>query len=169
MVTWRPRPAQRGVALLLALLAVAVMGMAAAYLVQTGAQEQRRDAEDELLHQGRMLQLALLSYVDSTPGQAALGPRELEDLLRDPRFPGVKRHLRQVPADPLTGRAEWGLQRSPDGQILGVYSLAPGVPIKRTGFEPELGALADAPSYQAWVFGARVLIPAPARSGPSGR
>ena len=77
--------------------------------------------------------------------------------------------LRQVPADPLTGRAEWGLQRSPDGQILGVYSLAPGVPIKRTGFEPELGALADAPSYQAWVFGARVLIPAPARSGPSGR
>lgn len=154
---------QRGLALLLVLLAVAVIAGVSASALQAGAQVTRRDAEEELLHIGQTFQQAVLSYVNTTPGQAALGPRSLDDLLRDPRVPGVRRHLRQIPHDPLTGRSEWGLLKSPDGQIIGIYSLAEGQPIKRVGFEPALARLTDAPNYQAWIFGP-ALPPAAAAS-----
>lgn len=156
---------QRGLALLLVLLAVAVIGLISASALQAGAQVTRRDAEEELLHIGRTFQQAVLSYVNTTPGQAALGPRSLDELLRDPRVPGVRRHLRQIPPDPLTGRVDWGLLKSPDGQIIGIFSLAEGQPIKRAGFEPALARLTDAPSYQAWIFGS-ALPPAAAASRP---
>ena len=144
---------QRGLALLLVLLAVAIIGLISASALQAGAQVTRRDAEEELLHIGRTFQQAVLSYTNTTPGQAALGPRSLEELLRDPRVPGVRRHLRQIPQDPLTGRSDWGLVKSPDGQIIGIFSLAEGKPIKRAGFEPAWARLTDAPNYRSWVFG----------------
>lgn len=152
-------------ALLLMLVAVAVIGAVSAYGLQVGAQVSRRDAEEELLQVGLVFHQALLSYINSTPGQAALGPRSLDELLRDPRVPGLRRHLRRIPADPLTGRAEWGLVRSPDGQIVGIHSLADGQPIKRAGFEPPLLRLNAAESYRAWVFGP-AQPPAPAASSP---
>jgi hypothetical protein len=139
--------------LLVLLLLVATIALISATAVSVGAMETRRDAEEELLYVGQAFQRAFRSYVDTTQGQAVLGPRSMDELLRDPRVAGVRRHLRRVPADPLTGRAEWGLVKSPDGQIVGVHSLAEGTPIKRTGFEPELRQLEDAKSYQTWVFG----------------
>ncbi len=157
---------QRGLALLLVLLAVAVIGLIAANALQAGAQVTRRDAEEELLHVGQTFRQAMLSYVNTTPGQAALGPRSLDELLRDARVPGLRRHLRQIPHDPFTGRNDWGLHRSPDGQIIGVFSLAEGQPIKRNGFEPALARLNDAPNYQAWVFGP-ALPPAASASRPA--
>jgi type II secretory pathway pseudopilin PulG len=160
------RQRQRGLALLLVLLAVAVIGLIAASALQAGAQVTRRDAEDELLVIGQTFQQAVLSYVNTTPGQAALGPRSLDDLLRDPRVPGLRRHLRQIPHDPMTGRTDWGLLKSPDGQIIGIFSLAEGQPIKRAGFEPALARLTDAPNYQAWVFGP-ALPPTLAASRPA--
>jgi hypothetical protein len=108
----------------------------------------------------------VLSYTNTTPGQAVLGPRSLDELLRDPRVPGVRRHLRQIPHDPLTGSSDWGLLKSPDGQIIGVFSLAEGQPIKRAGFQPALAGLTDAPNYQAWVFGP-ALPPAATASRPA--
>jgi len=153
---------QRGLALLLVLVAVAVIGLISASALQAGSQVSRRDAEEELLHIGKSFQQAVLSYVNTTPGQAALGPRSLDELLRDPRVPGLRRHLRQIPNDPLTGRGEWGLLKSPDGQIIGIHSLAEGQPIKRTGFEPALARLTDARSYQDWIFGPSLP---PARTG----
>lgn len=161
------RRPQRGLALLLVLVAVAVIGLISASALQDGAQVSRRDAEEELLQVGQTFRQALLSYVNSTPGQAALGPRSLDELLRDPRVPGLRRHLRQVPHDPLTGGSDWGLLKSPDGQIIGIYSLAEGQPIKRAGFEPALARLTDAPNYQAWVFGTAPPPPAAAASRPA--
>ena len=149
---------QRGVALLVLLVLVATIALLSATAVSVGAMESRRDAEEELLYVGQAFQRALRSYVDTTPGQAALGPRSMDELLRDPRVAGVRRHLRRIPADPLTGRAEWGLVKSPNGQIVGVHSLAEGMPIKRTGFDPELRQLEDAKNYQAWVFGVGLPI-----------
>lgn len=157
---------QRGVALLLVLLALAVVGLISANALQAGAQVTRRDAEEELLAIGQAFRQAVLSYVNTTPGQAVLGPRSLDELLRDPRVPGLRRHLRQIPHDPLTGRSDWGLLKSPDGQIIGIYSLAEGQPIKRAGFEPAQARFTDAPNYQAWVFGP-ALPPTAAASRPS--
>lgn len=157
---------QRGLALLLVLLAVAVIGVIGASALQAGAQVSRREAEEDLLHMGQMFQQAVLSYINTAPGQVALGPKTLDELLRDTRLPGVRRHLRQIPHDPLTGHSEWGLLKSPDGQIIGIFSLAEGQPIKRAGFDPALARLTDAPNYQAWIFGP-ALPPLAAASRPS--
>lgn len=151
--------------LLLTLLVVAVVGVVGTAALRLGSQVTRQEAEEALLHQGRQFQQALSSYIDSSPGAAVLGPRSMDELLRDQRFAGVRRHLRQVPADPLTGRVDWGVQRSPDGQITGIYSLAPGKPIKRAGFDPDFARLADAISYQEWIFGPPPVPPLPAGSG----
>ena len=38
--------------------------------------------------------------------------------------------------DPLTGSADWGVVKGPDGGVIGVYSQAPGKPLKQDGFPP---------------------------------
>jgi hypothetical protein len=67
--------------------------------------------------------------------------------------PGVRRHLRQIYADPLTGKEEWGLVLDSEGFIVGVHSLAEARPIKRTGWGPQRAAFEEAQSYKEWVFG----------------
>ncbi len=142
----------RGVAYLFLLLALAVLSVAASASLQLGAAAMRRDAEQQLLVVGSEFERALRSYANAPmagplpPGTR--GPKTLEELLRDPRVPGVRRHLRQVPADPLTGRREWGLERDPQGFIVAVYSLAEGVPIRAS----EVGE-AQRGSYRDWKFG----------------
>lgn len=153
MQTGDSRRRQGGYAYLLLLLAVAVMGAASSAAVQIGATESRRDAERHLLTIGNGLQQALLEH--------AAPPKELDDLLKDNRVPGLKRHLRRIPIDPLTGRDTWGLVRDGQGGIVGIYSLAKGTPIKRTGFESRWAHFEQANSYQAWVFGKRTTLMAP--------
>lgn len=147
----------RGVAYLLLLVAVAVLGLVAAQSVQLGSQLARRDAEAHLLMVGAELQAALRSYA-GVPAEAqqapgARGPRTLEELLRDTRHPGIRRHLRQIHADPLSGKYEWGLVEDAAGFVIGVYSLAPGQPIRQAGFEATWRSFNDATSYRDWVFG----------------
>ena len=57
-------------------------------------------------------------------------PQQLEELLKDPRAPGVRRYLRKIYVDPMTGKAEWGLVRR-QGRIIGVYSLSDDAPVGR--------------------------------------
>jgi type II secretory pathway pseudopilin PulG len=149
---------QRGFAYLLLLVAVALIGLAAAAAVNLGATMARRDAELQLLAVGAEFRQALHGYAGvpvGTASTAARGPRSLEDLLKDPRVPGLRRHLRQVYADPMTGRNEWGLMRDGQGFITGVYSLADGKPIKQSGFDPGWAAFEGSPGYADWVFGLR--------------
>ena len=157
----------RGFAYIVLLVALAIIAMAAGNSISLGSQVARRDAELELLFTGTEFQLALRSYAGIAPAAvtptAARGPRELADLLKDPRAAGVRRHLRQTRADPLTGRADWGVVRDPTGFITGVYSLAPGQPMKRLGFEPVLQGFDEADNYQQWVFG---LPTAPSQRKP---
>lgn len=151
--------AQSGFAYVLLLLAVALISLAATAALGLGATMTRRDAERELLAIGAEFQQALRSYAGVPVGAVAMtatsgqGPRSLEDLLKDPRVPGVRRHIRQLYADPLTGKGEWGLVRDAQGRIAGVHSLAEGKPIRQAGFEPQFATLKDAESYRDWVFG----------------
>jgi type II secretory pathway pseudopilin PulG len=149
--------ASSGFAYLLLLLAIALIGLAASASIQLGATIARRDAERQLIAVGLEFQVALRSYagvpLDAAIPIAAQGPRSLSDLLKDPRVPGLRRHLRQLYADPLTGREEWGLLRDSQGFILGVHSVAEGRPIQRTGFESQLVSFEDTNSYRQWVFG----------------
>lgn len=152
------RPSRSGgFAYVLLLIGVATLWMLSAASLSTGSQLSRRDAERELLAIGAEFEQALTSYAggNSNTGRAidGLGPQTLEELLKDPRVPSIKRHLRQIYADPLTGKSEWGLVKAPGGFIVGVYSLAEGVPIRRSGFEPARAGFEDAPTYADWVFG----------------
>jgi type II secretory pathway pseudopilin PulG len=107
----------------------------------------RRDKEAELLFVGKQYRQAIASYYAS--GQREF-PARLEDLLLDPRFPSVKRHLRRLYPDPLTGASEWGLVKLGE-RIVGVYSLAPGTPLREAPGEagdPPLGGS----SYGDWKF-----------------
>ena len=145
---------QTGFAYLLLLVALAVIGVASAASVSMGATMTRRAAEEELLAIGAEYERALVSYQMATPsGQLVRSPKSLADLLRDPRYPTTKRHLRRVYADPLIGEESWGVIRAPDGTIAGIYSLAEGAPIKQAGFTDRWEGFNEAKSYANWRFG----------------
>jgi hypothetical protein len=44
----------------------------------------------------------------------------LQDLLEDRRFVTMRRHLRQVYVNPMSGQADWEMLVAPDGGIKGV-------------------------------------------------
>src|SRR5512143_615138 len=75
------------------LVLVVLMGMALATAGQVWHTMQRREKEQELLFIGHQFRLALLQYAQGAPGPAGRSPLHLEDLLKDPRAPGVKRYL----------------------------------------------------------------------------
>jgi type II secretory pathway pseudopilin PulG len=166
---------QGGYAYLALLILIAIISVAAAATVQLDAIYQRRMAEEELLVVGGEFQRALLSYATSTPLGQPTQPRTLEELLRDPRYPNTVRHLRKLYADPMTGKADWALVRSIDGQtIVGVHSASKAKPIKIAHFAGEFQGFNDKPSYQDWVFvarlpargpGQRAVNPSPAEPG----
>jgi type II secretory pathway pseudopilin PulG len=153
----RRRPRDSGFAYVLLLVAVALIGVAASSAISLGSTIARRDAEHQLLSIGAEYERALHSYAGApTVGGApntGQRPRSLEDLLKDPRTPGIRRHLRQVYPDPLSGKAEWGLITDAQGLIVGIHSLAEGKPLRRTGFDPQWAHFEEAESYGQWVFG----------------
>lgn len=149
-------PGQRGYAYIALLIGIAIVGVAAAATIELGALYQRRVAEKALLDIGGEFQRALLSYADATPAGMPRQPRTLEDLVHDPRYPNPVRHLRRIYADPLTGKVDWVLVRSPDGQtIVGVHSASRARPIQLKLFPDEFRGFENRRSYTQWVFVAR--------------
>ena len=143
----------RGVAYLSVMLALAIIGLTAAHTVQLGAALSQHDAEEALLLVGLDFQIALQRYADATPVGLPRAPQRLEELLRDARHPGVVRHLRSLPPDPMTGQADWAVVRSPQGVIIGVHSRSVHTPQKLAGFHPQLAHLeGKRSSYSEWVF-----------------
>lgn len=154
--------AQSGLTYLVMLFIVVMMGIAlssAATIWHTAA---KRDKERELLFIGEQFRNALLSYAgkksatDVMQGGAQY-PTSLDQLLRDDRVPTIRRHLRKIFVDPLTGKAEWGLIRR-DGKIIGIYSLAQGKPLMQANFPETFRQFADARSYAQWRFSAEPTV-----------
>lgn len=134
----------------LALVVITSIGaLAAGRLWQTA---ERRERERELLAAGQQLRQAIGSYRALAVAGRREYPRALDDLLLDPRLPGIRRHLRRIPVDPVTGRAEWGLVRAPDGGIQGVHSLSEAAPLKRAGFAGGDEEFAGAARHADWRF-----------------
>ena len=123
-----------------------------AAVLSVGSSMQRRMNEEELLFIGGEFATAFRSYFEATPIGQRNYPAKLEELLRDPRYPGIRRHLRKIYVDPMTGTAEWGVVAAPGG-IIGVHSLSQQAPIKIGQFDPAFAALTGKTSYAQWAFG----------------
>lgn len=136
-----------GLLVIVALLSVALGG--AGEIWRTA---QKREKEQELLFVGAQFRRALEQYHRYTPGNARRYPTRLEELLLDPRHPSIRRYLRQVYRDPMTGSDEWGLVTGPNGEILGVYSRSEDAPLKRANFRVADEAFEGKTKYSQWVF-----------------
>lgn len=121
---------QGGYTYLVLMVLLAVMALGAALTLEVVQTRVAREREARLLAVGHEFEQAFSTYFRLTPVGQSPYPRRLEDLLRDPRYPGVRRHLRRIYADPLDAQRAWGLVAAPGGGIMGVYSLAPGKPLR---------------------------------------
>ena len=153
--------AEKGFTYIWMLFAVALAGIVLAGAGQIWQTEARREKEVELIFAGEQFRQAIGSYYENSPGMPKRYPDSLERLLSDDRFPIVKRHLRKIFLDPMTGKAEWGLIRKPGFGIVGVHSLSAQKPFKRANFSERYAVFAGAMSYQDWEF---VYLPGEAGS-----
>jgi type II secretory pathway pseudopilin PulG len=131
---------------------VALMGAALVAVAQVWHVQVQRDKEAELLFVGDQFRRAISLYYERAPGGGRTYPRQIEDLLQDPRYPNVQRYLRRMYVDPMTGKPEWGIIKTPDGSIIGVYSLSEDMPIKNAGFTGPNAGFVDAVTYREWKF-----------------
>lgn len=144
--------ANRGFTYIGVLVIVALMGIALASAGEVWYTMQKREKEQELLFVGQQFRLALKRYADHTPGKARRAPLHLEELLQDPRHPGIQRYLRKIFPDPMTGRPEWGLITGPGGEIVGVHSLSDDEPLKKSHFDLAYKHFEGSLKYSDWVF-----------------
>jgi type II secretory pathway pseudopilin PulG len=144
--------AQEGFTYLWVLFMVAALGTALGAAAELWSTEQQREKERELLFVGDQFRQAIKGYYLQTAGAAKGYPPTLDALLKDPRVPGVRRYLRQVYLDPITGSAEWGLVKVPGGGIAGVYSLSEKKPLKTANFPLADQDFEGKTKYSDWVF-----------------
>lgn len=144
---------QPGFTYIALLILLAIIALASTATVTVGKVMSRRSAETELLRIGDEYRAALISYANSTPAGQQITPRKLEDLLRDPRYPEPRRHLRKIYVDPITGKAEWHLIMLQTGNgIIGITSTSTNRPIKISNFSSPYESFAGAQSYMEWRF-----------------
>jgi type II secretory pathway pseudopilin PulG len=146
----RLRASEIGFTFIGVLIFVAILGIGLAAAGQLWSTAAKREKEAQLLFVGDEFRRAIGSYYDSSPG-AKQFPKQLEDLLEDKRFPTMRRHLRRIYVDPMTGKREWGLVKTGD-RITGVHSLSEDKPLKTANFKPEDEAFSGAVTYADWQF-----------------
>lgn len=165
---------QHGFTYLGVIILVAIIGLVGAAGAKFGAIMQRRAAEQALLDIGAQFSDALRSYADATPAGQPTQPPSLKELLKDPRFPVIHRHLRKLFVDPVTGKAEWGVVYVANQVgVLAVYSLSSAKPIKQGNFDVRFPNFDGKAHLSDWRFsiagqGALQAAPLPPVSTPPG-
>ncbi len=132
------------------LFAVALAGVALTLTAQVWRTVNQRAKEAQLLFVGGQYREAIRQYYEQSPGPRVL-PKTLEELLQDNRYPNVRRYLRNLYPDPMTGRLDWEIKRAPDGGILAIHSRSNEPPLKVAGFGSVFDFSGRA-KYSEWVF-----------------
>ena len=158
----RRRQRQRGATYLLMLFAVAALGLGLAGFGTLWATQAQREREMELLFIGGEFARAISRYRAADPAGRGEGPRDLRDLLADPRQPFVLRHLRQLYRDPMTGAADWIVERE-GGQIVGIRSRSMRPALRSAGLPAwvSVGASAGEARHSDWLFRGEPAVGAP--------
>jgi len=133
------------------MFAIVLAGIAIALTAEVWRTTSQRAKEEQLLFAGGQIVQAIRNFYLNTPGTARQLPRSLDQLLQDPRTPDVRRYLRKIFSDPMTGKADWILVRSSGGGIAGVYSASDERALRRT---PALvgGIEVGGEKYSDWRF-----------------
>lgn len=155
---------QRGFALLAVLVMVVVLGLALGLAGNSWTDIVQRSREAELFWRGDQYRKAIGAYYGVRHGgQIQMYPAQLEDLVKDPRSPGVKRYLRRLYPDPMTG-GDWVLIKDPNGRIKGVRSSSSRKPFRQAGFPKGYENFEGREKYSDWEF-----VYTPATPVPGGR
>jgi type II secretory pathway pseudopilin PulG len=145
------------------------MGVALIALTGLWSTTAKREREAQLLFVGGQFRKAIENYRAANPNVGDGYPKDFQVLLLDPNTPVVKRYLRQVYVDPMSGTTDWGLVKTPSGGIMGVYSQSKARPLKTANFPAWAAQFADATSYSGWIFAAaspEALTPAADPAAP---
>ncbi len=135
------------------LLVVLVLGMTLTGATLVSETKRRREKEQELIFAGQHYVNAIRSYYESGEGGVSTYPRSVADLLKDPRFPGLRRHLRKPWRDPMTPAGEWDLIVGEHGGIIGVRSRSRQAPLGKFPMAQDGdGAIVGKASYSDWQF-----------------
>jgi type II secretory pathway pseudopilin PulG len=134
----------RGMIYPMLLVSIMVLGIATAGVSQIWSTQVKRDKESELLFRLREYRRAIQQY--RTDHNRL--PKELSDLLMDRSQLQVRRYLRRLYTDPMTGKPDWQLKQQVDrtgttSGILGVNSRSTDKPLRQID-----GKQADA--YRDW-------------------
>ena len=147
-----------------ALFLVMLLGLMLAAAFQTWSLANQRARERELLWIGTQYARALQAYYVQSPGKRQY-PLKLEELIEDKRFPAPRRHLRRLYPDPVTRSDEWGIIKTPDNRIAGIYSKSEAEPWKKARFPLRWEDFTDKKKYSEWRFVADAAVAGDARPG----
>lgn len=113
---------------LLVVIAASLMSLSAA--MPDKYQQAKREREAQLLFAGEQYSNAIRLFYENPFVSVKRYPDNFDELLEDKRTPKPMHHLRKLFPDPMTGSTEWGLVKNAENQIMGVYSLAKGQPLR---------------------------------------
>ena len=110
---------------------VLILGLATAGVAELWSMKVQREKEEELLFRLNQYRQAILQYRTANNRL----PKELKDLLEDRSRLQIRRYLRRLYPDPMTGKPDWILKTLVDktGQSSGIQdvnSRSTGTPIK---------------------------------------
>lgn len=135
-----------------ALMMVVVISVALTGVHQQWQAIVKQDREKELLFRGTQILEAINAYCRAVSEETCQYPRRFEDLLRDPRVPGVRRYLRKLYKDPMTRDGQWGILYDGQGNIKGVFSKSADTPLKTSDFPDALTSFENKKHYHEWKF-----------------
>jgi type II secretory pathway pseudopilin PulG len=152
---------QRGFTYVGLLIAIAIIGAGLAAVGQVWHTTLKHEREKELLFVGNQFRQGINGYFKANNRY----PSRLEELLLDDRSQVIRRHLRKMFVDPMTGLAEWGVVKS-DNVVIGVYSLSEDEPLKKSRFAARDADFENKSKYSEWIFMAK-LPAAAAKTQPA--
>jgi type II secretory pathway pseudopilin PulG len=115
----------------LLLAGIVILGVASAGVGQMWSTQVQREKEEELLFRLKQFRTAIALY----RADHNRLPKELKDLLEDRTRLQIRRYLRRIYTDPMTGKPDWQLKVMADrtGQVSGitdVNSRSEGKPLR---------------------------------------